>query len=296
MPIQLPYKTIITAVLATQILCTHAVYAAQDDITIVPDGISNIMSDIDMNVRLAIKSSVAPCVAEHCSNNQVFNDRVQQLGMQLTTAAYQIYPALQKRVPQFTFSVIDKAELGAASNGAGKVLLFRGLQALELDDESLNFIIAREMGHVIGRHHSKNTSTKLIISALASVLFPAVAIIGASSAAAQATTATTLLTSAASTATSMVGSEVAISKMKPTQLVESDVIAVELLNQQNWDMRSVMSILQLENVEQTGWVKDLQTSTAYLQAMLDKEEASIIALSEDCLTTNCVEITADKAR
>jgi predicted Zn-dependent protease len=286
--IQIPYKTIILVVCATQIFCVNSALAAQDNVTIVPEGISNMMSDIDMNVRLAIKSNAAACLAEHCLNNQLFNDRVQHLGAQLATTAYALYPALQERVPQFTFSVIDKAELGTASNGAGKIVLFRGLQTIELDDDSLDFIIAREMGHVIAQHHNKNISTKLIISALASVLFPAVAIISASSAAAQATTATTLLTSAASTATSMVGGEVAISKMKPTQLAESDAIAVDLLNHQSWDMRSVVNILQLEDVGKTAWINDLQISTANLQTQLDVEEV-LPSLEQEYLDSDYTE-------
>lgn len=281
MLIHLPHQSIAISLLVAQICCASVAQAAQDELTIVPDGLSNIMSDIDMTVRLATKSNAAPCFGENCLNNQLFDLRVQQLGLQLASTAYQLYPSLQKRVPQFTFNVIDKAELGTASNGAGKIVLFRGLQQIELDDEALSFIVAREMGHVIGRHHSKNTSTKLIISALASVLFPAVAIIGASSAAAQATSATTLLTSAASTATSMVGSEVAISKMKPTQLVESDEIAVAIMNQQNWSMRSVVGILQFSEIEQTSWVQDLQTSTIYLQNMVQKEELETPDIGDD---------------
>ena len=54
---------------------------------------------------------------------------------------------------QFTFGVVDKKNAGTASNGAGKVVLFRGLQHLELRDDALSFVIAREMGHVIGEHH-----------------------------------------------------------------------------------------------------------------------------------------------
>ena len=73
------------------------------------------------------------------------------------------------------------------------------------------------------------------------------AVISVSSAATQATTATTLLTSAASTATSMVGSEVALARMKPNQLVESDEIAINLMNYQDWDFRSTASILQFDD-------------------------------------------------
>ena len=184
----------------------------------------------------------------------------------------------------------DKKEAGSASNAGGKVVVFRGLQQLGLTDDALSFIMARELAHVIGKHHSKNTSTKLIISALATILFPAVGIIGASSAATQATTATTLLTSAASTATSMLGSEVALAKMKPSQLLEADEIAVKILSQRElntreWNLREVASVLQFDETESlsNNWLNDLQTSQHYLQQLVNSEDNSIVALETDSM-------------
>lgn len=285
------FKKLVSIIVIAQLFSSHGLFlsvahADENVLTVMPDSISNIYSDIDMQMRLAAKANLAPCIV-NCNDYQAFSKRITLLGEQLSATAFLINPALQKRIPSFTFNVIDKKDLGTASNGGGKVVIFRGLQQLQLTDNALSFIIAREMGHVIGRHHTKNTSTKLIITALASVLFPAFAVIGASSAAAQATT-TTLLTSAASTATSMFGSEVALAKMKPSQLVESDNIAIDLLNHQDWDMRSVASILQLdENAElingQNGWIKDLQVSDNYLQKMLEKEDAETIPIEDDHL-------------
>ena len=196
--------------------------------------------------------------------------------------------------------MVDKKDAGSASNAGGKVLLFRGLQALELSDDALSFVLAREMAHVIGKHHNKNISTKLIISALATILFPAVGIIGASSAATQATTATTLLTSAASTATSILGSEVALAKMKPSQLLEADEIAVKILSQRDWDLREVASVLQMDETDLTStltsnnWLKDLQSSQHYLQQLADKEDATIALLKTDQVETGPIELNQDK--
>jgi predicted Zn-dependent protease len=253
--------------------------------SIVPEGISEAVSDVDMRMRLATKPNAASCVADICPQNQAFDAHVQQLGAQLSLAAYAQYPTLKKRVPNFLFSVVDKKDAGSASNAGGKVVLFRGLQQLELTDDALSFVMAREMAHVIGKHHNKNTSTKLIISALATILFPAVGIIGASSAATQATTATTLLTSAASTATSMLGSEVALAKMKPNQLREADEIAVKVLgqlelNSLQWNLRETASVLQWDEVESTpnNWLQDLQTSQHFLQQLVNIEDNAIVAL------------------
>ena len=311
-----PNQTVITLLLAAALAANTAV--AADDLavrhhvnidntndSIVPSGISDAVSDVDMRMRLAVKPDAAPCVAENCLQNQLFDARVQQLGAQLSTAAYTQYPTLKKRVPNFVFSVADKKDAGSASNAGGKVVVFRGLQAFELSDDALSFVLAREMAHVIGKHHNKNISTKLIISALATILFPAVGIIGASSAATQATTATTLLTSAASTATSMLGTEVALAKMKPSQLLQADEIAVKVLSQhewslREWDLREVASVLQIDETDLTStltannWLKDLQTSQHYLQQLADKEDATITLLETDEVKIGSIEIDQDK--
>jgi predicted Zn-dependent protease len=290
----LPTKKIIFIIIAVQLLSLNAVRADETELSIVPDSISDIYSDVDMHVRLAVKLNSAPCVAVGCESQQEFDARVQQLGAQLSASAYRLYPTLKQRVPQFSFSVIDKKELSIASNSTGKVVLFRGLQNHELSDDALSFIMAREMGHVIGKHHTKNISTKLIISALASIAFPAFAVIGASSAAAQATTATTLLTSAASTATSMVGSEVALAKMKPTQLAESDEIALKLLSNQDWDLHSVASILQFDDFTQNSWTQDLHTSNTLLQQIVEAENLAVLPLEDDYLMAEAVPITGEE--
>lgn len=280
-------KSLISLLVTLYLLSLSATQAAETAPASAPEAapsISDIYSAVDMRVRLAVKPDAAPCVAESCNLNQEFDARVQQLGAQLSASAYFVYPTINKRVKQFTFGVVDKKDAGTASNGFGKVVLFRGLQQLELSDDALSFVMAREMGHVIGDHHVSNTYTKLLISVVASVAFPALAVISASSAAAQATTATTLLTSAASTATSMVGSELALARMKPTQLVESDEIALNLMNHQGWDIRSAASVLQFDDLDssspQNSWMQDLQISEVQLQRMVEDEELAIVLLED----------------
>ena len=288
-----------TAMAADDLAFRHHANVENTNDSIVPVGISDAVSDVDMQLRLAAKPNVASCIADICLQNQAFDARVQQLGAQLSAAAYVEYPLLKKRLPSFVFSVADKKEAGSASNARGKVVLFRGLQQLTLTDDALSFVIAREMAHVIGKHHNKNISTKLIISALATILFPAVGIIGASSAATQATTATTLLTSAASTATSMLGSEVALAKMKPSQLLEADEIAVKVLSQREWNLRETASVLQLDETELSAtsatnnWLQDLQTSQHYLQQLVNSEDNAIVALATNQVEADQVDASND---
>ena len=247
----------------------------------VPSGISDLYSDIDMRVRLSTKASAPACLAEQCAENSAFDARIGVIGRYLSKAALMAYPQKRKVISSFSFSVADKLEAGTASNNKGQIVVFRGVQSLQLSDDALGFVIAREMSHVLAGHHVTNTSTKLIISALASVLFPAFAIIGASSAAAQASTATTLISSAASTATSMVGSEVVMAQMKPTQLNQADEMARNIMEKSDWDMRSVESVLTQDGVIKGAWMLDLEASRYALKTIIEAEDATITDIPAD---------------
>ena len=247
----------------------------------VPSSISDLYSDIDMRVRLSTKASAVACVAEQCAENLAFDARVGAIGRYLSKAALMVYPQKDKVIGSFNFSVADKLEAGTASNNKGQIVVFRGVQSLQLSDDALGFVIAREMSHVLAGHHVTNTSTKLIISALATVLFPAIAIFGASSAAAQASTASTLISSAASTATSMVGSEVVMAQMKPTQLNQADEMARNIMEKSEWDMRSVESVLTQDGVIKGAWMLDLQASRTALKTIVEAEDASITDIPAD---------------
>jgi predicted Zn-dependent protease len=270
-------QAVMVVCLSIQPFAWTQAHADGNSLTSFPNSINQIYADIDTRLTLATKKNVAPCEAAECVSNHEFDERVQSIGQRLAVAAFDLYPNLEQRVPYFQFNVVDKDAIGAASNASGDIVLFRGVQTLGLNDEALSFVIAREMGHVIGQHHSKNSSTKLIISALASFIFPVAGIIGASSTAAQASSASTLLTSAASTATSYIGSKVAMISVKPSQLAESDTIAKNLLESQSRDLHLVVSGLPIQEASNSGWLKDLQTSKANLNQQL-KIQTTTVAL------------------
>jgi predicted Zn-dependent protease len=270
-------QAVMVVCLSIQPFAWTQAHADGSSLTAFPKSINQIYADIDMRLTLATKKNATPCEAAECVSNHEFDERVQSIGQKLAVAAFDLYPNLEQRIPYFQFSVADKDAVGTASNASGDIVLFRGVQNLGLNDDALSFVIAREMGHVIGQHHSKNSSTKMIISALASFVFPIAGIIGASSTAAQASTASTLVTSAASTATSYIGSKVAMISVKPSQLAESDTIAKSLLESQNGNLHLVLSGLPNPDTGTSDWLKDLQTSKTNLSQQL-KTQATTVAL------------------
>lgn len=238
------------------------------------DDVSHIYSDVDMRIRLAIKPDEKACSGDECLANQAFDVRVQALGQRLAQLAYVVYPALKKRTPHFEFAVVDKKGIGSASNANGKIVIFRSIQNMDLGDEALAFLLAREMGHVIAHHHNNNAATKMLFTVLSGIFFPAVSILSASSAAAQATTATSVLTSTASTVTSYLGSEVALSRIKPSQLTEADDISMVLLQRMGFAKAEIAQSLEfiVEKENGAAWEKDLYKSIHYARKLAGEPE------------------------
>lgn len=231
--------------------------------------ISEFYSDIDMQMSLVAQPNAGDCIDDECLERMEFDDRVQWLGNKLAHAAYAVYPELKKRTPSFQFEVVNKLSVATASTTNGRIVVFRGLQQLALGDEALSYVLAREMGHVIGQHHTQNIATKLMITAVASILFPALAIVSASSTAAQASTATSLVTSAASSVTSLVGAEVAMKKAKPDQMAMADNVALNLMLYQAYDMQTVVDAMPAPDAEDSAWMQDLHVSANKLEESIN---------------------------
>lgn len=233
------------------------------------EDVSHMYSDVDLRIRLAIKPDESACSGDGCLANQTFDAKVQAIGQRLSQLAYVTYPELKKRTPRFEFAVADKKGIGTASNANGKIVIFRSIQNMDLGDEALAFLLAREMGHVIARHHNSNAATKMLFTVLSGIFFPAVSILSASSAAAQATTATSVLTSTASTVTSYVGSEVALSRIKPSQLTEADDVSLILLQRMGLAKAEIAQSLEfiVEKENGVAWEKDLYQSIHYARKL-----------------------------
>lgn len=232
-----------------------------------------------MRIQLATASSVStPCAGVECTLNQEFDQQVQSVGYRLALAAYDTYPDLIKRVSEFQFEVAEKSGAGSASNAAGKIVIYRGVQKLGFDEAGLAFIVAREMGHVIGQHHDENSGTRILLSIAAGVLFPALNLFNAAQVAqaTQVTSAATLSTTVASTATSYLGSKAVLAGLKPDQLSEADAIALGLLEREGWHLHDIASVLDQRELVQSGsnWAEDFRISLANLQK-LDAQDQSM---------------------
>lgn len=203
----------------------------------------------------------SPCAGEECELDRAFDQRVLQLGTSLAQSAFETYPDLTKRFGKFEFVIAEKASPGSISSATGTVVIFRGVQKLRIGDEALAFLIAREMGHVIGRHHDENTATSILFSVLAAVFMPVTNLISGSAALAQTASAATTSTAVASAA-SFIGSKITIASYKLEQSREADTIALGLLGRLGWSKKDIADALVActRVMGDDSWSGDLRAS------------------------------------
>jgi len=260
-----------------------------------PQPLSAVYSEVNMRLHLVTSADAAyPCVESECEASKAFQLRVARLGERLANKAFELYPDLYQRIGRFEFVIPDKSEFGTTSNASGTVAIFSGIRVLELSDPALAFILAREMGHVIGRHHQENTATRIIVAVLAQVLLPVSAIFhtigllpAASSAAAASATgasATAGATMATTTAASFLGSRVVIASYWRQQRIEADTLALTLIARLGFnpqDTADAMALAELR-LDDGSWARDLRASSAHVAQIaqgprLDKARLAQIA-------------------
>ncbi len=217
---------------------------------------------------VSLDNDAAECATARCVHPQAFEHRVEELGARLAQATFGIFPETGERVEQFEFDIANKNKPGTTSNATGRIVIFNGTQALQPDDTALAFLIAREMGRVIGQHHDENSATRILISVVAGVLFPTSNLFS-TTALSQTAYSSTLAASAASTAASMVGSKLALDNLKPEQLSEADSIALALLTHIGMKPRDVAaSLARMKEVPgQDAWSRDFYASVERVQAI-----------------------------
>lgn len=230
----------------------------------VPASVSAVHSEMGMRLHLAtLPDTHLPCIGVECQLNRAFDKRVLRLGTRLAQSAFDTYPELIDRFKQFDFAIAEKSELGSTSSAAGTVVIFRGVQKMRLDEEALAFLIAREMGHVISRHHDEDSATSILFSVLAQVLLPVANLVRGSAALLQ-TASATATAATASSAASFLGSRLMIESYKAEQLREADTIALNLLAGLGWSRAEIADALAAGApvVGDDRWLKDLRISAS----------------------------------
>lgn len=233
---------------------------------VAPRQLAEAYSEVELRTLLAVTPD-APCSDTDCEAHTVFRHQTKRIGTRLSTAAREIREELKGPQPGFIFLVPQKSEFGTLSSASGSIIVFDGLRTLELEEPALAFLIAREMGHVISRHHDENSATSIAVSVAVALVMPMAAVLRGAAATLSTLTSGSVAATAATTAASVAGARAVKSIYRPEQLREADLAALKILNQAGWPTPDVAeSLLRASNrLGDEGWMGELQTSVSLIK-------------------------------
>lgn len=228
---------------------------------VAPQEIGIAYSETEMHGRLLFAGEHR-CDGRECEDAAHFRREVKRLAERLTRAAHRLAAELDLPPPRFEVSVPAKSEPGTLSSAAGSVVIFDGLRKIGFEEPALAFVLAREMGHVMSRHHEENSATNVIASVVAALLLP----VGNLLRGAAAMVPTTAGSTAAATVASMAGSSIVKGMYRSDQLREADHLALRLLIEAGWTPVQVADALHAATLRPTeaDWTAELLASKARL--------------------------------
>ena len=162
-----------------------------------------------------------------------FARQVARVNAALQIGVQERYPDLAATVPglsgkKFDVYVVEGDSLESSSSANGRIALSAKLGAWQPYDEWTAFVIAREMGHIIARHHEENSSAGLVTSIILNILLPGSALLKkAISAGAQ---------------------SVASGSKEDVQMLEADAIARDILTASGYSLDTLSLSLMVAPV------------------------------------------------
>lgn len=255
----------LSVILASGLLAACAASSRDGRLQVVADPkLSAVYSEVDMRVKLATTADApadghqdGPCVQSVCDARPEFGRKVVEAGKRLAKIAYKKFPGLDGRVAKFDFAVAGKTEAGTLSSSSGAIVVLDGVRRMGLDDEAMAFVIAREMGHVIGRHHDENSATSMIFSVAAALLLPVANLIRG----AEVVLSSSAAISATTTAASMAGSSIMRESYRGDQVREADEIAMQLLADEGHELHDLAAVLDADSLRgEDKWLEELRDS------------------------------------
>lgn len=206
----------------------------------------------------------ANCPDQAVNDEVAFVQQVKRIATVLQAGSRTLYPDLRQRVPSmresgFEVYVVKDEEPGSTSSANGRIALNSALGTWRPYDESVAFIIAREMGHVIARHHQENSAASITTSVLMNILVPGSGLLKG--------------------LVSMGGSRLASTSKRDVQAVEADAIALNLLKVSGFRLENVSLSLRatVTSPGESVWMSYLRKSSDALMLAVGKEAQFVVA-------------------
>ncbi|MDP3512274.1 MAG: M48 family metalloprotease [Sulfuritalea sp.] len=204
--------------------------------------------------------SGCPTAADRDSGRR-FALQVERVAGALQAGAQRLLPDLAQRAPglaggKFDVYVVEGDQPGSASSANGRIALTAALGARMPYDDWVAFVVAREMGHVIARHHEENSASGIVTSVLMNILIPG----------------SSLLKSLLSAG----GAEIAARSKQEVQALEADLIAQDLLQEAGFRMRDIYLTLLLDPVklDDGPWSTSFRNSSRNLIVEVRRSEVA----------------------
>lgn len=193
--------------------------------------------------------------------------QVEWVAAVLQIGAQDLYPDLAQRVPglidgHFDVYVVEGDQPGSESSANGRIALTAALGNWQPYDDWLAFVIAREMGHVIARHHEENSAARIVASVILNVLIPGSGLL--------------------KTLVSAGGSGLAAASKQAVQAQEADVIALNLLKAADFRLGDISLSLAIApaSLDNSAWSGSLRKSSSRLLDEIRRSEIAVAAVAK----------------
>jgi hypothetical protein len=248
----------LNALLIVTALCSPCLASAQtlDPARVGHFSLAALHSDIAFSITSGHRQS---STEDSQTGEKKFDSQVQRVTAALETGVQLLYPEIADRVPgplnhRFEVYVVEDSEHGSTSSATGRIALNSALGPLSVSDDWLAFVIAREMGHVVARHHEVNSAASLITSVLMNVLLPGSGLL--------------------KTALSTGGAKIASNSNQHAQAIDADAIALRLMDASGFDRRALAAAMQrsVSTLDNSSWANKLRASTELVVAEISREK------------------------
>lgn len=245
--------------------CTLAPVADRPRIVDVP--LAGVQSDIEFSITSASRADISCAENSACSTESGQGDvRLFVLEVERIAGALQKGALLQYPDPAwctarsvggcFDVYIVEGDEPGSSSSANGRIALHAALGRWRAYDGALAFVIAREMGHVIARHHEENSSVSIATSVLLNIFVPVSGLF--------------------KSLVSLGGARLAATSNRDVQTMEADAIAFNLLEASGFRPNDVARSLLVAPVtlDESAWSKSFRkSSNKFVVAVRTSESA-----------------------
>lgn len=150
--------------------------------------IASIHSDIAFALTTGLRQSPSCTDAGDCSRRPDliaatrFDAKVKFVAAILESGVRELFPEIESRIPGsaddlFGVVVVESDEWKTASSASGRIAISTAMSSASSLEDFLAFAIAREMAHVIARHHEQNSTASILASLAMNVVVPGSAIV-----------------------------------------------------------------------------------------------------------------------